>query len=232
MQPISGFLMMCTPAPPSSRRSRISLQLKASSNHDADDFSSMDKKGSDDEEKNNDKEAEEEEEQERITNEQIYREIMGIPPETENKKKSKNTNNKQQSIKRPHDNRDKLPFLVQVMTPGEEPYQQQALQQQQTLQKNSKKKSKKGMSSGSVETEAVGETLGEFAFEKNTSSGDKIEIDNQVYVVQKAKCQYRYAGGQKFEMVRKILQVKPVQRAMQEDYILRQWNAPPAKGFE
>jgi hypothetical protein len=157
----------------------------------------------------------------------IYREIMGISPEADNKKKGKSS---KQSIKRPHDNRDKLPFLVQVMTPGVEPYQQQAVQQ--TLQKNSKKKTKKGIPSVSVEAEAVGETLGEFAFEKNTSSGDKIEIDNEVYVVQKAKCQYRYAGGQKFVMVRKILQVKPIQRAMQEDYILRQWNAPPAKGFE
>ena len=59
-------------------------------------------------------------------------------------------------------------------------------------------------------------------------TGDKIEIDNQIYLVQRATCQYRYAGAQKFVMVRKILQVKPIQRAMQEDYLLRQWNASPA----
>ena len=78
----------------------------------------------------------------------------------------------------------------------------------------------------------VGETLGEFAFEKNTGAGDKIEIDRQIYLVQRATCQYRYAGAQKFVMVRKMLQVKPIQRAMQEDYLVRQWNAAPAPESE
>lgn len=161
-----------------------------------------------------------EEEEELIAKEQLFR---GMMFDESSKKKPKG---KQKAIKKPHDNRDNLPFLVQVLTPPTEPYE--------TIQKK-KKKSKKQRRRGDYDDpenddgSVVGETLGEFKFEKNTGSGDKIEIDEQVYLVTRAKCQYRYAGAQKFEMVRKILQVKPVQRAMQEDYILRQFNAPSAR---
>jgi len=164
----------------------------------------------------------------------------------EDKNKNNNKNNK--NIRRPHDNRDQLPFLVQVLTPPEKPYEYQVLQQHLSSismstntsdsagSGSNKRKGKKGNtknSSSSDDDEVIGETLGEFRFEKNTNTGDKIEIDNQVYVVQRSKCQYKYAGAiKKFVMVRKILQVKPIQRAMQEDYIMRQWNAPPVPDIE
>ncbi|CAB9530295.1 expressed unknown protein [Seminavis robusta] len=166
-------------------------------------------------------------EEEVMAKEKLFRELMGLSEEKSQKKTGKNKN-KKGGIKRPaHDNRDQLPFLVQVMTPPEEPYEQLAQQQQSKIKKKKKKKGNK-----LVQTDVVGETLGEFPFEKNTGSGDRIMIDDEVYVVQKAKCQYRYAGGQKFVMVRKILQVKPMARSMQEDYIMRQWNAPSAPESE
>lgn len=162
----------------------------------------------------------EDEEPELMTNEKFYRELMGLSGE----EKQLSPKRKKKRKQRPHDNRDQLPFLVQVLTPPKEPYK--------VAPKKKKSKKKKRESASSEDYGVVGETLGEFRFEKNTNTGDKIEIDNEVYLVQRSKCQYKYAGAQKFVMVRKILQVKPIQRAMQEDYILRQWNASPAPESE
>lgn len=187
---------------------------------------------------NDNDDDDEEDDPERITRDQFYRDLMGhseTAAESEetiqnepqqNSSKRKGKNQKYGNAKRPHDNRDSLPFLVQVMTPPEEPYEQGI--------KKTKKQKRKGSKGDSKDDNLgiVGETLGEFAFEKNTGAGDKIEIDHQIYLVQRATCQYRYAGAQKFVMVRKILQVKPMQRAMQEDYLLRQWNAAPAPESE
>ena len=45
--------------------------------------------------------------------------------------------------------------------------------------------------------------------------------------VTRHKCQYKYAGGSKFVMVSKILQVKEVGRLMTEEYLKRQWKKSP-----
>ena len=186
-------------------------------------------------------EEDDEDEPELVTPEKFYRDLMGLSDnnddddnengDSDGQKKSpkkKGKNPKYANAKRPHDNRDSLPFLVQVMTPPEEPYESAKLtKKQRKMAGNNNSKS-----SSSDNLGIVGETLGEFAFEKHTSAGDKIVIDDQVYLVQRAKCQYKYAGAQKFVMVRKILQVKPMQRAMQEEYIMRQWNAAPAPESE
>lgn len=182
----------------------------------------------------NDEEDEEEEDSPELAakEKKFYRDLMGLDDNDKPKPNKKAPKGKQKVIKKPHDNRDNLPFLVQVLTPPKQPYEQQLLQKKKK-KKKSKKKRKQGGGDDYVEdTDVVGETLGEFKFEKNTGAGDKIEIDNQIYLVTKAKCQYRYAGAQKFVMVRKILQVKPVQRAMQEEYLLRQFNAPSAQESE
>ena len=177
---------------------------------------------SDDEDNDNvQKEEEKEEEPDLITKEMFYRNLMELDDEKENKKPKKKSKNAKQARRVNHDNRDELPFLVQVITPPEKAYEKQLVKQQQ--KKNNKNKKKNGNDS-----DVVTETLGEFRFDKSTNSGDKIEIDDEVYLVQRSKCQYKYAGAQKFVMVRKILQVKPIQRAMQEDYLKRQWNHPPA----
>jgi hypothetical protein len=60
--------------------------------------------------------------------------------------------------------------------------------------------------------------LGEFALEKSTNCGDIIEVvDGTQYQVQRARCQYKYAGGQKFVMTRKILEVKELKRVFVEN---------------
>ena len=64
--------------------------------------------------------------------------------------------------------------------------------------------------------------LGEFQLDKSTTSGDIICISDRTYKVEKARCQYKYAGGQRFVMVRKILEVKEITRAIQEAQLEKQ----------
>lgn len=66
--------------------------------------------------------------------------------------------------------------------------------------------------------------LGKFKLDKSTTSGDLLEIGDRNFEVTRARCQYKYAGGSKFVMVRKILEVKEVSRLAQEASILRQFN--------
>jgi len=137
------------------------------------------------------------------------------------KQKKKGKTPKYGSVKQPHDNRDALPFLVQVMTPPTHVATKLTKKQRRANEQN-------GIEDKEDKLGVVGEELGEFVFEKNTGAGDKIAIDDEVFLVQRAKCQYRYAGAQKFVMVRKILQVKPIQRVMQEEYLARQFQAASA----
>jgi hypothetical protein len=64
--------------------------------------------------------------------------------------------------------------------------------------------------------------LGQFSLDKNTNCGDLLEVGDKEYEVMKARCQYKYAGGKRFVMVRKILEVKEVVRKAEEEYLLRQ----------
>ena len=139
------------------------------------------------------------------------------------------------------DNRDNLPFLVKVTTP--DPYTnndvmaKRAKKNTEELAKGSKaKKNKKNLSNkrhnligmdgvdsikssifkrkkdGSLET-----IIGEFALDKATNCGDIIDVgDGREYQVQKARCQYKYVGGKKFVMTRKILEVKEMKRILVE----------------
>lgn len=43
--------------------------------------------------------------------------------------------------------------------------------------------------------------LGEFELDKSTTSGDVVVLGNKEYRVESARCQYKYAGGQRFVMV-------------------------------
>ena len=59
--------------------------------------------------------------------------------------------------------------------------------------------------------------LGEFLLDKSTNCGDIIQVGNDVeYQVQRARCQYKFAGGKKFVVTRKILEVKEVKRILVE----------------
>jgi hypothetical protein len=66
--------------------------------------------------------------------------------------------------------------------------------------------------------------IGEYQLDKSTTSGDVIVIGEKEYQVQQARCQYKYAGGQRFVMVRKILEVKEINRVQTEEALMRQYK--------
>jgi hypothetical protein len=66
--------------------------------------------------------------------------------------------------------------------------------------------------------------LGDFVLDKYTTTGDYLSVGDQQYKVVRHTCQYKYAGGQRFVMVRKILQVKEVGRLLTEEYLAAQFN--------
>jgi hypothetical protein len=70
----------------------------------------------------------------------------------------------------------------------------------------------------------LGTLLGEYQLGKDTTTGDILLIGNSEYKVIRHRCQYKYAGAQRFVMVRKILEVKEVGRLLSESALKRQWN--------
>uniref|UniRef100_A0A7S2A706 Uncharacterized protein n=1 Tax=Trieres chinensis TaxID=1514140 RepID=A0A7S2A706_TRICV len=180
---------------------------------------------------------EEDEDEHPVTKEMFLRDMLADP-----KVKRKKKNGRY----RPMDNRDSLPFVVQVSTP--DPYISNE-EMKKEARKNTKKAQKqnegdgKKMKKSNVRTNLVGNTrrdgiassiysrksdgslhrvLGEFSLDKNTNCGDLIEVGEREFEVQKARCQYKYAGGKRFVMVRKILEVKEVTRIAEENYLARQ----------
>lgn len=141
------------------------------------------------------------------------------------------------------DNRDSLPFLVRVATPDPYTSNEQMKKEAKLNTERAKKKLKKNGSSsaagiGKMRHNLVGmdgkdsisssiyaraddgsmhKIIGEFALDKSTNCGDIIEVgDGTQYQVQKARCQYKYVGGKRFVMTRKILEVKEIKRILIE----------------
>lgn len=125
------------------------------------------------------------------------------------------------------DNRDSLPFVVKVVTP--DPYkriEEMKKEAEYNTRKHKKSPSMGGKKDKSVQIDSrlykrktdgsLDRVIGEFSLDKNTNCGDVIEVGETMYEVQKARCQYKYAGGKRFVMVRKILEVKDVTRVAQE----------------
>lgn len=127
------------------------------------------------------------------------------------------------------DNRDSMPFRVEDITP--DPYK--------PTESNKKKAKTVPRRPGAVEDgftaskvflggendEMDGKTvIGEFFLDRLTTTGDLLEIGETQYKVTRHKCQYKYAGGQRFVMVKKVLQVKEIGRLMKEEYLSRQWD--------
>lgn len=204
-----------------------------------------------------------------ITQEEFYREMLSHPMDDEGteseteavvfRRKSKKKGHKQ-SLYKPTDNRDSLPFIVKDCTP--DPYtkpgiiEREAKKNSQVHKKKikneskveSNKKSKKkpvrmnlygsGIESGIAasvykrkDDGSLDKILGQFQLDKSTNCGDLLEIgvgeNNKEYEVLRAKCQYKYAGGKKFVMVRKILEVKEITRLAEENYLKRQLKNTP-----
>lgn len=159
-----------------------------------------------------------------VTQEMLWRHLLEDPKVSRKNKKGSY---------RTMDNRDSLPFVVKLMTP--DPYTSPSEKKKQarmnTEEERKKKKTPKktnlmGGIAASIYTEddhgSLEKILGEFSLDKNTNCGDVLEVGDKEYEVQKARCQYKYAGGKRFVMVRKILEVKEVIRKAEEEYLLRQ----------
>ncbi|KAI2508885.1 hypothetical protein MHU86_5495 [Fragilaria crotonensis] len=166
-------------------------------------------------------------------------------------------NNPKSKRKPPSDNRDQLPFVVQLITP--DPYtrpevakerarknterdRQQQQQQQMRRNTNSRRSSAAATprisaslfettKSSSNDDAPTVTALGEFILDQSTTCGDIVVVGEQSYLVQTAKCQYKYAGGKRFDMVRKILHVKPIRR-VQVEAVLQRSLQQTSKYFE
>ena len=169
------------------------------------------------------------------------------PPTVKVRRKNKKGNKRAYKVL---DNRDQLPFAVTVATP--DPYthpekKRQAAREQSAKSKTPRKRHdavENGISSSLYVDPAMGNTggknkkkskdkssnvdtttwLGDFVLDKHTTTGDLLRVGDQEYKVVRHKCQYKYAGGQRFVMVRKILQVKEVGRLRTEEYLSAQFK--------
>ena len=182
-----------------------------------------------------------------VTREMLQRDLLGQDPLVKRKRKGGKQND---GSYKPLDNRDQLPFNVTVLTP--EPYthpeikkakakkQKPAVKKTdldhqltpakiyQTNESNGKTKKQKG-GGGKNGSDKNNDTtyLGDFKLDKSTTSGDVIVIGDREFEVQKARCLYRYAGGQRFVMARKILEVKEVSRVQKEEFLMKQYQRSP-----
>jgi len=141
------------------------------------------------------------------------------------------------------DNRDSLPFAVTVATP--DPYTHPEIKKEKARKQSVTPKKRHDAVESAVSSSlfvqssaAVGggkkkkkdngsemdtsTWLGDFVLDKLTTTGDILEIGDKQYKVVKHRCQYKYAGGKRFVMTRKILQVKEVSRLRTEEYLKAQ----------
>lgn len=157
-----------------------------------------------------------------VTREMLQRELLEDP-----QVKRKRKNGKGGEGYKPLDNRDSLPFSVRKITP--DPYTHPEI-------KNSKRKTARTKKTDldhqltpsrlyqCTDGKDISTLLGDFKLDKSTTSGDIIVIGYREFRVEKARCQYKYVGGQRFVMARKILEVKEVTRVEKEEYIMQQFK--------
>jgi len=130
-----------------------------------------------------------------VTREMLQRDLLNDPSVKRKNKKGKGY--------QPLDNRDHLPFAVKQITP--DPYTHPDIKRDNQIRLPRGKKSDLEMIGArlSLRQDDTSSFLGEFQLDKSTTSGDIIELANgRQYRVQTARCQYKYAGGQRFVMVR------------------------------
>jgi hypothetical protein len=130
-----------------------------------------------------------------VTRELLHRDLLDDPTVKRKNKKNKGYE--------PLDNRDHLPFAVKQITP--DPYTHPDIKKEKQVRLPRGKKSDLEMIGArlSLRHDDTSTLLGEFQLDKSTTSGDIIELANgRQYKVQTARCQYKYAGGQRFVMVR------------------------------
>jgi hypothetical protein len=157
-----------------------------------------------------------------VTREMLNRDLLADPQAKRKKRKGQGY--------KPLDNRDRLPFSVKQVTP--DPYTRPEVKKQRQRQLKSKAKRSdlehQLLSSRlTVKNDDASTLLGEFQLDKTTTSGDIIVVANRHYRVETARCQYKYVGGHRFVMCRKILEVKEITRSIQEAELERQLAASP-----
>lgn len=184
-----------------------------------------------------------------ITREMFLRD--GLEPARRRKKGSKEYKS--------HDNRDSLPFIVKVKTPDPYTPSDKMLNDAKKASETHNKKSKKensirksnlvgmdgklananGIAASIFSRKSDGELkkiLGSFSLDKNTNCGDLLEIGEREFEVVTARSQFKYAGGKRFVMVRKILEVKEITRIAEEASLQRLMSkndeSPRGKSFE
>lgn len=135
------------------------------------------------------------------------------------------------------DNRDILPFAVRLQTP--DPYTHPEVKRHQAGGQKVKRRRDAveeqiastvyrtpGRGRGDDDDDEIQPTLlGEYSLDRHTTTGDALRLGGTEYRVVQHRCLYKYAGGQRFVMVRKILEVKEVGRLLSEEYLQRQWHA-------
>jgi len=139
----------------------------------------------------------EDEEDGLVTREMLHRDLLEDPTVKRRNKKGKGY--------QPLDNRDHLPFAVKQITP--DPYTHPDIKKGNQVRLPRTMKSDLEMIGARLSLRDEGDDtstfLGEFQLDKSTTSGDIIELSNgRQYKVETARCQYKYAGGQRFVMVR------------------------------
>jgi hypothetical protein len=127
------------------------------------------------------------------------------------------------------DNRDSLPFVVQLTTP--DPYTRPEVikaKAKEATREDRKQKGAARIAASIFSKDPNGDLrqiLGEFQLDKQTTNGDILQVGDKQFQVQKARCQYKYLGGQQFAMVRKILEVKELTRVKVEEDIAMLFRA-------
>ena len=140
-----------------------------------------------------------EDDPELITREMFQRELLKDPQVR--KKNGKYRKGSSDSGYKPLDNRDHLPFVVKKTTP--DPYTHPEKKAAKAKRVKTKKSdldqqmaSSKLLLTSSGKKGDTSTTLGEFKLDKSTTSGDVIILGDREFEVQRARCQYKYAGGQ------------------------------------
>lgn len=159
-----------------------------------------------------------------VTKEMFLRELLADPVV----KRKKGAGNKRSSSEyKVLDNRDSLPFRVENQVP--DPYTSKEAKRKNANKVRKPPSSveeglKSSLYTNDFENQDTRTMLGEYILDKHTTTGDILEIGDVQYKVIRHKCQYKYAGGKRFVMVRKILQVKEIGRLQTEEYLKRQWK--------
>ena len=155
-------------------------------------------------------------------------------PSTHQKAQRKKRGGKEYRASSPRDDdRDSLPFVVAERTP--DPYTP-PLEMAREARKNSDseaieiRRRRRGGGGASASSSGISASLvrsvrsdgslhrvlGEFVLDSSTNCGDLLLISDREYEVVSARSQFRYAGGRRFVLVRKVLEVKEVGRIAKE----------------